>query len=87
MTEDPQHLSLRGIGVHIVQMYLGDLGGREVAPDLVAGAGWEAQVQAGQPVQIGAVRLGVTEVKFSGEPASVEAVLAAFKLLVLRAGG
>ena len=80
-------LSLRGIGPSIVSAYLVDLGGREVEPGKIAGDGWEASVTAGKPVAVGAIRLGVTEVELSGEPAALACLREAFEMKVLRAGG
>jgi len=80
-------LILRGIGPRIVAAYLVDLGGREVEPGKIAGDGWEASVTAGEPVAVGAIRLGVTEVELSGEPAALACLRQAFEMKVLRAGG
>jgi len=80
-------LSLRGIGPGIVSAYLVDLGGRELEPGKIAGDGWEANVTAGDPVSVGAIRLGVTEVEFSGESAALAHLREAFEMKVLRAGG
>jgi len=80
-------LSLRGIGPSIVSAYLVDLGGREVEPGIFAGDGWEASITAGDPVSVGAIRLGVTEVELSGEPAALACLRQAFEMKVLRAGG
>ncbi len=80
-------LSLRGIGVPIVVAYLADLGGVETAPGRIEGPGWRAQVWAGEPVQIHALRLGVTEVVFSGEPAVVEQVVMGLQKKAIRGGG
>jgi len=80
-------LSLRGMGVWLVIHYLVELGGREVEPGLVTGAGWQAQVWEGEPFRLRAIRLGVSEVEFSGEVEAVQQVQAAFEKKALRAGG
>lgn len=80
-------LTLRGIGVPIVTLYLTELGGAETAPGLIEGPGWRARVWAGEPIRLHALRLGVTEVAFSGEPAAVEQVIAQFQRKAIRAGG
>lgn len=80
-------LTLRGIGVPIVVLYLTELGGTETAPGLIEGPGWQARVWAGEPVRLHALRLGVTEVAFSGEPAVVEQVIMKFQMKAIRAGG
>lgn len=80
-------LSLRGIGVPIIVAYLVDLGGVEREPGLVEGPGWRARVWAGEPVQMHALQLGVTEIAFSGEPAAVDRVVAALKKKAIRGGG
>lgn len=80
-------LSLRGIGPGVVSTYLMDLGGREREAGKIAGDGWEASVTAGEPVSLGAVRLGVTEVELSGDPATLTGLREAFEKKVLRAGG
>ncbi len=80
-------LSLRGMGVGIVTDYLAALGEREAEPGLLVGQDWQARISAGAPVQIGAIRLGVTEVVFQGEPAAVSATVAQLERKTLRAGG
>jgi len=80
-------LNLRGISPWLVMAYLKELGGREMAPGLVAGEGWQVEVTLGKPAYVGSIRLGVTEVEFSGEVAAVEAVLVDFRQKALRAGG
>jgi hypothetical protein len=80
-------LSLRGIGVPIVIPYLIDLGGVETAPGLVVGQGWQARVWKGEPFQLHALRVGVTELEFGGDEAVVEQVVAAFQKKAIRAGG
>jgi hypothetical protein len=80
-------LSLRGVGPGVVSAYLVDLGGREVEPGKIAGAGWDARITAGEPASVGAIRLGVTEVELCGEPAALACLREAFEKKVLRAGG
>jgi hypothetical protein len=80
-------LSLRGIGPSVATAYLVDLGGRVLDPGKIAGAGWDASVKAGEPVSVGSIRLGVTEVELSGEPAVLDCLREAFEKKVLRAGG
>lgn len=80
-------LSLHGIGVPIVIPYLIELGGVETEPGLIVGPGWQARVWAGEPVRLYALRLGVTEIEFSGEPAAVEQVVLGFQKKAIRAGG
>ena len=80
-------LSLRGIGAWLVTAYLTELGGQEMEPGLVVGDGWQVRVAAGEPVNIGAIRLGVTGVEFSGPAAAIAAARAAFEKKALRAGG
>ncbi|MEJ5198809.1 MAG: hypothetical protein WHX53_07785 [Anaerolineae bacterium] len=80
-------LSLHGIGIPIVTLYLTELGGRETEPGLIVGPSWQARVWAGEPVQLSALRLGVTEIEFSGEPAAVEQIVMGFQKKAIRAGG
>ncbi|NOZ26819.1 MAG: DUF1952 domain-containing protein [Chloroflexi bacterium] len=80
-------LRLRGIGPWLVAEYLKDLGGQEAEPGHIAGPDWEARITAGDPIHIGAIRLGVTEITFTGEPQAIEAVVSRLKKKVLRAGG
>ena len=80
-------LSLRGIGVWLVTLYLVELGGQEIEPGWVVGEGWQAHVVAGEPAHIGSIRLGVTEVQLSGEEGTVKAILPGLKRKALRAGG
>lgn len=80
-------LSLRGIGVDIVSAYLVDLGGAAQGAGIVVGDGWQAQVWAGEPVQLHALRIGVTEVELSGEPGAVVQVVAELQRKTVRGGG
>lgn len=80
-------LELRGIGPLVVSLYLRELGGRDIKPGWLEGNGWQAHVHQGQPVYVGSIRLGVTEVEFSGDEEAVERVRAAFEKKVIRAGG
>jgi hypothetical protein len=80
-------LSLRGVGPAVISAYLVDLGGCEAGPGVIAGDGWEASVTTGRPVAVGAIRLGVTEVEFSGEPLALARLREALEKKVLRAGG
>lgn len=81
-------LSLRGIGVPIVTRYLEDLGAVEIGPGLLAGQGWQVRVWQGEPFQLYAIRVGVTELEFSGEDSAVvDKVVADFKQKAIRAGG
>jgi hypothetical protein len=80
-------LSLRGIGPAVISAYLVDLGGREKEPGTIAGDGWEASVTTGEPVAVGAIRLGVTDVEFSGEALALAQLRETFEKKVLRAGG
>jgi|Deesub1362A_J573_1020465.scaffolds.fasta_scaffold07645_2 hypothetical protein len=80
-------LRLRGIGVRLVTGYLIDLGGQEIMPGYVVGDGWESYISPGEPVYVGSIRLGVTEVRFKGSPEVLEPLLSRFEMKVLRAGG
>jgi hypothetical protein len=80
-------LSLRGIGPGVISAYLVDLGGRKQEAGKIVGDGWEARVTAGEPVSVGALRLGVTEVELNGDPATLTDLHEAFQKKVLRAGG
>lgn len=80
-------LSLRGIGASIVIPYLIDLGGQQMQPGLVVGSGWQAHVWQGEPFRLSALRVGVTEIEFSGEPEIVAKVIADFQKKTIRAGG
>jgi hypothetical protein len=80
-------LALRGVGPGVISTYLVDLGGREQAPGEIAGDGWEARINVAEPVSVGSLRLGVTEVEFSGDPARLAGLREAFEKKVLRAGG
>ncbi len=80
-------LSLRGIGASIVVPYLIDLGGVQTEPGLVVGSGWQAKVWQGEPFQLYALRVGVTEIEFSGEPEIVDRVITDFQRKAIRAGG
>lgn len=80
-------LSLRGIGPRVVTAYLLELGGNQLEGGEVAGPGWRARVSACQPFQIGALRVGVTEVHFSGDPEAVTRIMARLQEKTLRVGG
>ncbi|MCS6844911.1 MAG: hypothetical protein NZ528_11430 [Caldilineales bacterium] len=80
-------MSLRGVGVPIVTAYLVDLGGAALEAGLVVGDGWQARVWAGEPVQLAALRIGVTEVEISGEPGAVAQTAAELERKTIRGGG
>lgn len=80
-------LEVRGIGPAIIRGYLLDLGARETETDTLAGQGWTATVEAGDPIPIGALRIGRTIVTFAGDEATVRRIAAALQRKTFRAGG
>ncbi len=80
-------LELRGIGPAIIQSYLIDLGAVETGAGALAGDDWTATVKAGEPIPIGALRIGLTIVTFAGDDAATRRVVAALKEKTIRAGG
>lgn len=80
-------LSLRGVGVAVVTAYLVDLGGAAQGAGVAVGDGWQAHVWAGEPVQLHALRIGVTEVQLSGEPQAVAQTVSALQRKTIRGGG
>ncbi len=85
-----QELTLRGMGVGVVGMYVEDLGGQLVAERggrVYAGPGWQIELVEGEAVRVGAVQLGVTLVRIEGSESTVAQVGAALSRKVLRAGG
>ncbi len=80
-------LSLRGIGPWLVTLYLTELGGRDQGNGCVTGEGWRATIEKGEPVTVGSIHLGVTQVAIEGDPAIVDVIMAAFQKKAMRAGG
>jgi hypothetical protein len=80
-------LELRGIGPAIIRRYLMDLGASETPVGTLVGDGWTASVEAGDPILIGALRIGLTIVTFAGDEATIQHVVAALKGKAIRAGG
>lgn len=80
-------LSMRGVGPGVLTAYLLEMGGREAGPGQIVGNGWEAHLAAGEPVCVGAIRLGVTDVQFVGDEATLEVLRREFEKKTMRAGG
>ncbi len=91
MNSSVRELTLRGIGVAVVGMYVEDLGGQLVdarpGSATYAGPGWRIELRAGEKVEVGSVQLGVTIVRIEGPEPAAEQVEALLAKKVLRAGG
>jgi hypothetical protein len=91
MDASVRELTLRGIGVEVVGMYVEDLGGQVVdtRPGSASyeGPGWRIELRAAEPVRVGSVQLGVTIVRVEGQQPVVQQVEALLSKKVLRAGG
>jgi hypothetical protein len=86
-----RELTLRGIGIGVVGMYVEDLGGQQVdAPagsEAYTGPGWRIELSKGENVGVGSVQLGVTIVRITAPEPVAEQVEALLSRKVLRAGG
>jgi hypothetical protein len=86
-----RELTLRGIGVGVVGMYVEDLGGQRVdaaaGSETYAGPGWRIELSRGETVRVGSVQLGVTIVRIEAPEPIAEQVEALLSAKVLRAGG
>ncbi len=91
MCSNVRELTLRGIGVGVVGMYVEDLGGQAVdarpGSATYDGPGWRIELSSGEAVRVGAVQLGVTLVRIEGPEPVTEQVEALLSRKVLRAGG
>lgn len=79
-------LEIRGTDAAVIKGYLRDLGGRDQAPGLLAGDGWQAALTEGEYRFSRWVFPRVT-VTFDGEPGRVAEVVKRLRLLAFRGGG
>ncbi len=76
-----------GIPLRVISDYLVELGGTRIGEDLVAGEGWSATLQRGEPFTLGALRLDTIHIHFEGDAVVLDRLLALFDLRMIRAGG
>jgi len=76
-----------GIPLPVITGYLVELGGTKIGEDLVRGEGWSATLLRGEPFPLGALRLETVQLRFEGEAAALNRLLALFDLRMIRAGG
>jgi hypothetical protein len=76
----------RSLPLWLARAYLVDIGGN-ASDDGVRGADWSATLREGEPIAIGALRIGQIHIVFDGDAAALERVIAAFEKKALRAGG
>jgi hypothetical protein len=76
-----------GVPLWLMKEYLADLGGIEVAENVMAGQGWRAAVTKATPNRIGSLVVGGATVEFYGDEAALAALFAKLHMKTLRGGG
>ena len=79
-------LSCNGVPLWLMKEYLTELGAREMAENVLVANGWQAVVSKGEPVRIGSLVVGVTQVELSGDEDSIEAMLEKLHRKTMRCG-
>lgn len=77
----------RAVPTWVIREYLTALGGVEVGESVVRGIGWRAVHRTGETAMFGKTRVEIVRVEFDGEAATLEPILAAFDLKMIRPGG
>ncbi len=82
------HIEVRSMSPWQVERYLVKLGGEVKAKDsYIVGKGWEARLQRGEPVALGALRIGVVHMDLFGDEATLHALMDKLSLWLMRGGG
>jgi hypothetical protein len=76
-----------GVPLLAMKGYLTDLGATEVAENVLAAGQWPAVIRKSEPVRIGSLVAGRIEVEFSGDDATIAALLDQLHWKTLRGGG
>ena len=76
-----------GVPLWLMKEYLADLGGVEVAENVMQGEGWRAVVTKATPNHIGSLVVGGATVEFSGDATALETMLSQLHKKTLRGGG
>jgi hypothetical protein len=77
----------RGLPLWLARDYLIELGGESESNDGVRGENWRVTLCEGEPIAIGALRIGQIQIIFEGDDATLARVVSAFEKKALRAGG
>lgn len=76
-----------GVPLWLLKSYLTDLGGVEVAENVIEGVGWRADVRKAIPRSIGSLTVGGATADFSGDAAALDALFEKLHWKTLRGGG
>jgi len=79
----------RGISKRLAANYLENLGGKRVdeAGDRIEGDDWSADLSERKVNPMGSIILNEVEVRFEGEPSTLEPLIEQFAQKAMRAGG
>lgn len=76
-----------GVPLWLMKEYLGQLGARETAENVMEAAEWRAYLRKADPRRIGSLSVGGTTVTFSGNEQALEAMFERLHWKTLRGGG
>ena len=77
----------RGIPLWLLKEYLGEIGGVELEPDTIQGAGWKIELEQLDDFQVGSIRVGQVRLELEADPAVYAALNEALEKKLIRAGG
>lgn len=80
-------LSFNAIPLWLMKEYLTELGAEETEENVLVAEAWQGVVSKGEPFRLKSLRVGVTDVEFSGDEAALEAMLEKLHWKTLRGGG
>jgi Domain of unknown function (DUF1952) len=88
MTSEPAfEFTVSGIPLWLMREYLVELGGQQVADDIVNGEGWQAHLTKVEDFQIGSLRVGRVHLHVHGNAEALETLRPALEKKLVRAGG
>ena len=82
------HIEVRSTAPWLVERYLVKLGGTVVEKERhVAGPGWEARLERGEPVALGSLRIGRTFLDLTGSEEALSELMDTLGVWLMRGGG
>jgi hypothetical protein len=88
MTSQPAfEFTVSGIPLWLMREYLVELGGRQVADDVVNGEGWQARLTKAEDFQLGSLRVGRVHLHVQGDDEALQTLRPALEKKLVRAGG
>ena len=79
--------TVSGIPLWLMGEYLVELGGQQIADDMVNGQGWQARLTKVEDARIGSLRVGRMHLQVYGDAEAVHKLRPALEKKLLRAGG